>query len=135
MNYETMLEKGKSELPEVVSQVERFNIPKVRGHIQGNKTIVSNFTEISKTLCRPPAHVLKFILKELATPGGIKKQAVIFGSKLSANKINEKIILYTEKFVLCKECGKPDTKLTKEVNNYFLKCQACGAKQSFYLKI
>lgn len=130
-----MLEKGKKELPESVMEKERFSIPKVRGHIEGNKTIVSNFTEIAKVLRRKPEHMLKYILKELATPGDMRNNGVIFGSKISASKVNDKIVQYTETFVLCKECGKPDTKLTKETNIYFLKCQACGAKHSFYSKI
>jgi len=135
MNYEDMLKKGKEKLPEVSSETERFNIPKVRGHIEGNKTIVSNFGEIAKTLRRKPEHVLKFILKELATPGDIRKESVIFGTKLAASKINEKITNYADTFVICKECGKPDSKLTKEGAVYYLKCQACGAKHSFYSKI
>ncbi|MFH1589164.1 MAG: translation initiation factor IF-2 subunit beta [archaeon] len=135
MDYEKMLKKGKKELPEIVSEVERFNIPKVIGHVEGNKTIVRNFTEIAKTLGRKVEHLLKYVLKELATPGDIRKNAVVFGTKLSASKINEKITQYTEIYVLCKECGKPDTKLSKEGNIYYLKCQACGAKHSFYSKI
>ncbi|MBU0471308.1 MAG: translation initiation factor IF-2 subunit beta [Nanoarchaeota archaeon] len=135
MNYEEMLKKGKQELPDITTSGERFNIPKVRGHVEGNKTIVSNFVEIAKTLQRKIEHLLKYVLKELATPGDMRKNAVIFGSKIPASKINEKITQYAETFVLCKECGKPDTKLTNEAGIYFLKCQACGAKQSFYSKI
>lgn len=135
MNYEDMLKKGKEELPDVTSEKERFNIPNVRGHVEGNKTIVNNFTEITKVLRRNTEHVLKYVLKELATPGEMRKNAVIFGSKISASKVNEKIVQYADKFVVCKECGKPDTKLTKEGEIYFLKCQACGAKYSFYSKI
>ncbi|MFC2135754.1 translation initiation factor IF-2 subunit beta [Bacteroidota bacterium] len=135
MDYKKMLEKGKKELPNIVSEHERFNIPKVRGHLEGNKTIVSNFAEIAKTLRRKPEHILKFILKELATPGDMRNNGVIFGTKLAASKINEKITQYAETFVLCKECVKPDTKLSKEAGAYFLKCQACGAKHSFYSKI
>lgn len=130
-----MLEEGKKNLPDMVSETERFNIPKVRGHIEGNKTIVSNFREIANTLQRKSEHLLKYVLKELATPGEIRKNALIFGTKLSASKINEKIAQYVETFVLCKECGKPDTKLSKESGIYYLKCQACGAKHSFYAKI
>lgn len=135
MDYEQMLKKGKKQIPEVVSKEERFNIPKVRGHIEGNKTVASNFVEITKVLRRKTEHVLKYILKELATPGEMRKNAVIFGTKLSASKINEKIAQYADTFVLCKECGKPDTKLTKDAGISFLKCQACGAKHSFYSKI
>ena len=69
MDYEKMLEKARKELPESVLKTERFEIPKVKGHIQGNRTIISNFNQIAKTLRREPEHLLKFVLKELAAPG------------------------------------------------------------------
>jgi translation initiation factor 2 subunit 2 len=134
-DYEKMLDGAYKDLPESNKKQERFEIPKVRGHIQGNRTIISNFYQIATTLRRPPEHLLKFILKELATPGELKKQGVIIGSKIPASRINEKIEKYVELFVLCKECGKPDTKLSKEAGFLFLKCLACGAKQSVKTKI
>ncbi len=135
MDYEALLKRGKKELPEIASHEERFNIPKVKGHVQGNKTIIGNFMQIASALGRKPEHVLKFVLKELATPGEFKKSFVIFGTKLSASKINDKITQYADTFVICKECGKPDTKLTKETNIYYLRCQACGAKHTINSKI
>ena len=42
MNYEKMLKEGIKKVPEEVSHKSRFEIPKVKGHIQGNKTIISN---------------------------------------------------------------------------------------------
>lgn len=133
--YEKMLEGAYKALPESEKKKERFEVPKVRGHIQGNRTIISNFHQIATLLRRPPEHLLKYILKELATPGELKKQGVIIGSKVPASRINEKIEKYVETFVLCKECGKPDTKLRKEAGFLFLKCLACGAKQSIKAKI
>ncbi|MFW6225798.1 MAG: translation initiation factor IF-2 subunit beta, partial [bacterium] len=35
---------------------------------------------------------------------------------------------YAEEFVLCPECGKPDTELIKEEGITKLHCLACGAK-------
>ena len=115
-------------MPEAVFQKERFEIPRVMGHIQGNRTVVSNFQQIAAVLRRPPEHLLKHVLKELATPGDIKKRAVLFGTKVPASRINEKIRQYANEFVLCRECGKPDTKLMKEGNVVYLKCLACGTK-------
>lgn len=135
MDYTKMLKKAKEELPEQVNIAHRFEIPKVRGHIQGNKTIISNFMQIASTLRRKHEHLLKFILRELATPGEIRRNLVIFGRKLSASQINEKIYKYVQEFVLCKECGKPDTKLTREGSFTYLKCQACGAKYIVKSKI
>jgi translation initiation factor 2 beta subunit (eIF-2beta)/eIF-5 len=43
MNYDEMLERGKKALPEVATATERFTVPKVAGHLEGNKTVISNF--------------------------------------------------------------------------------------------
>jgi len=130
MDYAELLEQAYKNLPEIKDTKERFEIPKVKGHIQGNKTIVTNFHQISHFLHRKVEHMLKFILKELAAPGDLVKNGLIFGTKIPASRINEKIEKYVEEFVLCKECGKPDTKLVKEDKFLFKKCLACGARQS-----
>src|SRR3989338_11294368 len=128
MDYNSLLERGQKQLPEVVKASERFEMPRVLGHIQGNKTIISNFHQIASTLNRDPEHLLKFILKELATPGELKKTGFIIGTKIPASRINEKIEQYVREFVLCSECKKPDTTLIKEEKITFIKCQVCGAK-------
>jgi translation initiation factor 2 subunit 2 len=135
MDYKAMLKKAKKELPQETEAVERFEIPKVRGHIQGNKTIISNFANIVDLIHRPAEHLLKFLQKELATPGEIKKATLILGTKVPASKINEKISKYITEYVLCKECNKPDTKIIKENNFSFIRCLACGAKHPIKSKI
>ena len=135
MDYEAMLERGRKKVPETLAEISRFDIPKIRGHIQGNKTVVTNLVQIADVLGRPPEHLLKYILKELATPGEFKKNSVIFGRKISASSINDRVIQYANDFVLCRECRKPDTKLVKEHNLTFIKCLACGAKHIVKAKI
>jgi translation initiation factor 2 subunit 2 len=130
MDYRELLKKAKSELPEIANENERFEIPKVKGHIQGNKTIISNFLQIASTIRRQPEHMLKYILKELAAPGEIKNTLLTIGTKIPSGRINEKIKSYVDKFVICKTCSKPDTKLTQEGNVETLTCQACGASQT-----
>ena len=135
MKYEDLLKRARNQLPESVTIAERFEIPKVKGHLEGNKTIISNFNQIAQTLRREPAHLLKYLLKELATPGVLKGQLLILGAKTSASRINEKIENYGREFVLCSECGKPDTKLIKEGNVQFLHCTACGGKHPIKKKL
>jgi len=129
MNYEDMLTKGYDNLPESVKHRERFVIPKIKGHVEGNKTILSNFNQIITTLRRPKEHVIKFLLKELAAPGELRPSGLIIGRKVPSQQINEKIKKYADIYVICNECGKPDTKLIKETNINYLVCQACGNKQ------
>ncbi|NQU79382.1 translation initiation factor IF-2 subunit beta [Candidatus Woesearchaeota archaeon] len=128
MEYAEMLKKAREELPESVFESERFEIPKVKGHIQGNKTVISNFHAIANVLGRNVEHFLKYILKEIATPGNLTRNALMLGAKVPASRINEKIRKYASEYVLCRDCGKPDTKLMKEGDLSFIKCQACGSK-------
>lgn len=135
-DYKKLLKEARKGLPEHVFQKERFEIPKVLGHIQGNRTVISNFLQIASTLGREPGDMLKFVLRELATPGEIKKSgSVIIGTKVPASRINEKIKQYSDSYVFCYECGKPDTKIEKEGNFSFLKCTACGARHVIKSKI
>tara|TARA_Y100000034_G_scaffold14075_1_gene14722 strand:+ start:30495 stop:30905 length:411 start_codon:yes stop_codon:yes gene_type:complete len=134
-DYEKLLEKARKEVPKKVLEVSRFEIIKVKGHFQGNKTIINNFYQISDNFHRDPKHLMKFILKELATPGELTKSALILGSKVPSARINEKINKYAKEFVICKECNKPETKLINNGNITTLRCLACGAHHPIKSKI
>lgn len=134
-SYEEMLERAKEILPDESAETSRFEIPNVKGHVEGAKTIINNWPQIADALRRKPEHLLKYVQKELATPGEIIKNSVVFGTKLNAAKMNEKIKQYADEFVFCKTCGKPDTQLMKEGTVTFMRCQACGAKNSIQSRI
>ena len=135
-DYNKLLQNVRKELPEHVFQKERFELPKAKGHRQGSRTVISNFLQIADTLRREPENMLKYVLRELASPGEIKKSgSVIIGSKVPASRINEKIKQYASSYVFCYECGKPDTKIEKEGDFSFLKCTACGARHIIKSKI
>ena len=107
---------------------ERFEIPKAQGHVQGSKTIVTNFNQIVTILGREQQHLLKYLQRELATPASVDGPRLILNRKISSYLINLKIEQYVNTFVLCPDCKKPDTKLLKENKILFIKCMACGAR-------
>ena len=135
MEYEKMLDKLYKEVKPLDTSSERFEIPKVKGHIEGTKTIIANFDQIVKALRRSPEHLSKFLFKELATPGEIVGERMIFNRKLSSKLINEKIETYANEFVICKECKKPDTELIREDRVTSIHCLSCGAKHPVRSKI
>jgi len=126
--YKEMLDEAVKALPEEVVVTERFEIPKARGHIQGNKTVITNFNQILNFFRRDRDHFLKFLLKELATPGSLDGPRLVLGRRVSATLINQKIQQYAEIFVLCSHCGKPDTQIITKEGAIYLKCAACGAQ-------
>jgi len=129
-DYEKLLDSAYKDIKPIEHSGERFDIPKIEGHLEGTKTIVTNLQQIASYLRRDQEHILKFLLKELATSGAIKKGRVILQRKIRSQKINEKIEEYVKQFVLCKECKKPDTELKKDKGFTFMHCLACGAKHS-----
>ncbi|MFH1276662.1 MAG: translation initiation factor IF-2 subunit beta [Candidatus Woesearchaeota archaeon] len=128
-DYATLLKKAQEELPEQILGGERFVIEKIKGHLEGNKTVLVNLVKIAKDLGREPQHLLKYLLRELATPGKIIRDRVILGTKVPASKINKKIKKYASEFVYCSECNKPDTQLMEDKGISYLKCLACGSKK------
>ena len=127
--YEQLLDDGIKALPQVAATTERFEIPKAKGHIQGNKTVITNFNQIVDFFRRDRNHFLKFLLKELATPGTFDGARLVIGRKLSSSLINQKIEQYANTFVLCSNCGKPDTQVIEKENTISLKCAACGTQK------
>lgn len=128
-SYEELLKKAQEELPEQAVGSERFTLEKIKGHLEGNKTVLVNLKKIAKDLARDPNHLLKYLLRELAAPGKYVRDRAILGTKVAASAINKKIKKYVSEFVQCSECGKPDTALQEEKGVAYLKCQACGVKK------
>lgn len=133
--YEELLNDAYSKVKKPEGNGERFEIPKVEGHFEGKKTIITNFSQIVSYLRRNPEHFQKFMLRELAVSGQREGDRLVLNNKIPSAKINQKIEQYVKEFVLCSECGKPDTELTKEDRFSFIKCLACGAKRSVRSKI
>ena len=128
-SYEDLLKKAQEELPENLSSSDRFIIEKVKGHIEGNKTVIINLKKIAKDLGRDGSHLLKYLLRETASSGKYVRDRAIFNSKIAAGTFNNKIKKYASEFVFCSECGKPETQLIDEKGIAYLRCLACGTKK------
>ena len=134
-DYEKLLDEAYSKVKTIKGSEERFKIPKIEGHIEGKKTILTNFFQIASHIRRKPEHFQKFMLRELAASGQREGDRLVLNIKVPSAKINQKIEDYIKEFVLCKECKKPDTELIKEDRLMFIHCLACGAKHSVRGKI
>jgi translation initiation factor 2 subunit 2 len=133
-DYFALLDRAKEKLPEVAENHDRFTVPEVDVMQEGKITVVRNFLDITDVLRRDKDHVLQFLLRELGTPGNIEGRRVVLKSKVSPGHITDKIQTYTETFVICSECGRPDTKMVKEGMTLVLECEACGAHRPVNVK-
>jgi translation initiation factor 2 subunit 2 len=128
MSYEELLKKAMEKLPKKAEAKRRFTVPEVEFEFRGTRTIFKNFGTILNVLRREPAHLSKYLFKELAAPGSIEGSSLVFQRKLPSGILQDKVNAYIKEFVYCKVCGEPDTKLLKEDRLTFIKCEACGAK-------
>ncbi|MGA9139826.1 MAG: translation initiation factor IF-2 subunit beta [Methanocella sp.] len=128
MDYDDLLNRGKSELPENVESHNRFEVPAAKVTREGKKTIVANFGDICSKLNRDPDAVAKYLMRELGTAGSRHDSRISLNGTFSENDINAIIKKYVESFVMCRECHLPDTRLQKEGRRAFIRCEACGAK-------
>lgn len=122
-------------MPESVLVKERFELPKVIGRLEGVKTVISNLVQIAALLRRPVDQLVKYLLKELATPGAMRGPLFVIGAKMPASRINDKIRQYADEFVFCQKCGKPDTDIKKEGGFNMLVCSVCGTRRPVKGKI
>ena len=134
-SYEALLEKAYSKVKVVKSGSERFEVPKVQGQVQGKNTIITNINTIANYIRRPLDQIAKFLQKELAVSGKIDSDRLILNTKLNSEKVNEKILLYTKEYVICPECGKPDTEIIVDKGIKSKHCLACEAKSPLKRKI
>ena len=125
--YLELLKRAKKDIPVHVG--ERFEVPKADAVI-GKQTTIKNFSDIAKTLRRDGKHIAKFLFKELAVPGSIRGNELYLQGRINQSLIDQRINEYVREFVVCNECGKPDTGLQKIEGVDMLKCEACGARRS-----
>lgn len=129
-DYERLLNRAREQVPPEVFESKRFDIPRAVIFVEGNRTIIKNYKDITLVLNRDPQHLLKFLMRELATSGVIEGQRAVFQGKFASRTLDELISRYTKTYVLCSECGKSDTHIEKQDRFQFLVCEACGAKAS-----
>jgi translation initiation factor 2 subunit 2 len=127
MNYEDMISRAYLSIPKEALEHKRFEIPKADSNIQGKKTFVKGFNNLIKEMRRDKKHFLKYLTKETGTSVTESGQNIIINGKVGAIQLNKLIESYFKQFVLCQECGKPDTKIISQQGTKMMKCEACGA--------
>lgn len=129
MDYEEMLDRGIEQTPDIETSSGRFDVPDPDVRQEGHATVFENFRTICQDVGREPDHLLKFLQDELGTSAHIDEsnRARLTG-EFNQRRIREAVEAYTQQYVICSECGLPDTELVREQGAELLKCTACGAR-------
>jgi translation initiation factor 2 subunit 2 len=126
-DYSNLLKKVRDNIKDQSVSDDRFNLPTAEIFYEGNTSVIKNFDKISDAINREADEILKYLLGGLGTAGERSGSRVIFQGKIRAESIQSKLKDYIDTYVICSECGKPDTHLVKRVRNIMVRCDACGA--------
>jgi len=127
--YGELLRRAREHLPTVQVSTERFQVPEPDVMTDGKNTVIRNFQDITNVLRREPAHVIGHLARELGCPGLLDLPRGVLKSRVSKDAIAQRLREYTEKYVICSECKRPDTHLQKDGRFTLLICEACGAQR------
>ncbi len=128
--YTKLLDSAMEKIPKRTSSGERFELPRIQGVRMGSRTIVQNYKEIADRMNRDPHHLLKFLSKELATAATTDGTRAIFQGVFKVESMRRLLEIYTQRYVICPVCKRPDTKMDRQERFTFLTCEACGARSS-----
>eukprot|EP00557_Chaetoceros_sp_GSL56_P006779 CAMPEP_0176494582 /NCGR_PEP_ID=MMETSP0200_2-20121128/10185_1 /TAXON_ID=947934 /ORGANISM="Chaetoceros sp., Strain GSL56" /LENGTH=421 /DNA_ID=CAMNT_0017892373 /DNA_START=358 /DNA_END=1623 /DNA_ORIENTATION=- len=113
----------------------RYKMPSVIGKIEGKgngiKTVIVNISDLALSLHREPAEVNKFFGCEMGAQTSYNEaddRAVVNGAH-SDPQLQQCVHKYIEKFVLCPQCGLPETTYSIKQGCIWHRCAACGAKE------
>ena len=128
MDYDSLLNRGKGDLPESIESKGRFEVPPARVQLEGKKTIVMNFDAVCDRLNRDPDILSKYLLREIGTAGTRVDGRMILTGQFTSAQVDSVIRQFVDAYVMCKVCHLPDTQLVKEKRTTSIVCEACGAR-------
>ncbi|CAJ37361.1 translation initiation factor IF-2 subunit beta [Methanocella arvoryzae] len=128
MDYDSLLNRGKAELPKSVKSKARFEVPAARVRLEGKKTVIENFGDICDRLNRDPDTVAKYLLREIGTAGTRTDGRITLTGVFSSEQIDAAVHQFVDAYVMCNVCHLPDTRMVKEKRTTTLVCEACGAR-------
>ena len=127
--YDQLLGNIYSNLPKKAEASGRFEMPRFEYFTEGSKTIIKNFRFVAEKIRRDPEFILKYLTKELAVPAEQHGDRLVLQRKMTGDILNKKLEEFINKYVMCKQCNRPDTHI--EETGHRLKnlvCESCGAR-------
>ena len=113
----------------------RYKMPAVMGKIEGKgngiKTVIINISALALSLHRSPGEVTKHFGCELGaqtTYNETTDRAVVNGAHTDM-VLQQTVHKYIQEFVLCPNCGLPETNYSFRNGCVLHRCMACGAKE------
>ncbi|RDL30163.1 Uncharacterized protein BP5553_10441 [Venustampulla echinocandica] len=110
---------------------------KIEGKGNGIKTVIVNLSSVAQSLARPGSYVIKYFGFELGaqTNNNPADDRWIINGAHEASKLQDYLVGFINKFVLCKKCKNPETEVVIKDGSIVLDCKACGERSDVDLRL
>ena len=88
--------------------------------------MLRNFSEIVGIFNRKPKHIIKQLSSDLGAKMTQKGEQLHISKQVSAEVVTASLKKYADRFIICPNCGKPDTLLQGNKKKQELQCLSCG---------
>lgn len=129
-DYLSLLNKADGAFSDSTEVQSRLKLPDPEVILEGKVTIIRNFQDIADLINRPAKNIMKHFTRELGIGVAQDGRRLIINKKVDSNTIQLKIKEYMDSYVICYECGSPDTEMERVGRVDVLVCKACGAQHS-----
>ena len=131
MDYEDQLDRALAETPDIEGEASRFQLSEPEVRQEGNATVFENFQDVADGLDRDPDHLMRHLQNEVGTSATVDERGRLrLTGEFRASRVRDALETYAEAYVICPECGLPDTHLEREQGAYVRQCDACGARSA-----
>ena len=128
MSYDEHLDRAMSKT-ESSGSAGRFSVPDPQLRADGNFTLFENFQDTLDRLARDEGSVMKYLQSELGTAASIDESGRLrLTGSFKQRRVREALDAYADDYVLCPDCGLPDTNLVEEDDTTYRQCEACGER-------
>lgn len=128
-----LMERLFKTLESKICDKKKLKKPNVDLEFLNKKTYIKNFREICSSWERDENHFKNFLEKELNFGSSINEnEALILDGKVTKEQMNDVLLKYAKKYVVCKEseCQSGNTEIVKENRVNFLVCKSCLSKKA-----
>ncbi|KAL8420029.1 hypothetical protein RB594_002979 [Gaeumannomyces avenae] len=110
---------------------------KIEGKGNGIKTVVVNLSNVAQQLARPGSYLIKYFGFELGAQTNLDPadDRWIINGAHDANKLQDYLDGFINKFVLCKKCKNPETEVNIKDGHIILDCKACGVRSDVDIRL
>ncbi len=131
MSYDEHLDSAMEATPDIEGGDSRFSVPDPDVRQEGNATVYENFQDTLDRLDRDEEHLMKYLQNELGTSAAIDERGrVRLTGEFKQSRVKDALAAYADTYVVCPECGLPDTQIVTEQGAEMLQCDACGARSA-----